>query len=102
MRQGPVVAILLASAALSAPLARAGEGGRRELPPDFRQLLPRGRIAAIDSPRFVSASAARIPGAAWVLGIVIDGEARAYSLNLLNQHEVVNDQVGGRSFAAVW
>jgi len=34
--------------------------------------------------------------------VEIDGQARAYSLNLLNRHEVVNDQIGGKSFAAVW
>ena len=34
--------------------------------------------------------------------VVIDGEARAYSLNLLNRHEVVNDRIGEQKFAAVW
>src|SRR5918994_6619811 len=98
MRHRPIVAVLFA--ALLAPLPGAQAGGRKELPPEFQQLLPRGRIAAIDSPRFVSGREARIPADAWVLGIVIEGEARAYSLNLLNRHEVVNDRVGGRSFAA--
>lgn len=95
-------AAILCTAVLSAKLAGAGEDGRKGLPPDFRRLLPRGRIAAIDAPRFVTARQARIPAGAWVLGIAIDGEARAYSLNLLNRHEVVNDHVGGHSFAAVW
>jgi hypothetical protein len=97
-----LAAAILCTVALSFPVAGWGEDGRKGLPPDFRQLLPRGRIAGIDSPRFVSASEAKIPDDAWVLGILIDGEARAYSLNLLNQHEVVNDRVGERSFAAVW
>ncbi len=38
----------------------------------------------------------------WVLGIVINGQARAYSLNLLNQHEIVNDVIDTTAFAAVW
>jgi hypothetical protein len=37
-----------------------------------------------------------------VLGVVIDGQARAFSLNLLNHHEVVNDQIGQTPYAAVW
>ena len=45
---------------------------------------------------------ANIPPDAWMLGIVVDGDARAYSLNLLNEHEVVNDRVGSRTLAAVW
>ena len=71
-------------------------------PPGYEQILPRGRIAAIDDPVYVSASAARIPDDAWVLGFELDGHAFAYSLNLLNAHEAVNDEVAGHSFAAVW
>lgn len=82
------------------------EGARSQskddLPDAYRQILPRGRIAAIMNPQFVSAEEADIPDNAWVLGVVIDGQARAYSLNLLNSHEVVNDQVGDTPFAAVW
>lgn len=73
-----------------------------EPPPGVEQLLPRGRIAAVFQPTFVSASEAEIADDAWVLGVAVDGEARAYSLNLLNAHEVVNDRIGERSFAAVW
>ena len=65
-------------------------------------LLPRGGIPAIFEPTFVSASEADIPDDAWILGIVIDTEAHAYSLNLLNEHEVVNDRLAGRPIAAVW
>jgi hypothetical protein len=49
----------------------------------------------------VPAAEADLPDDAWVLGVVLGGEARAYSLNLLNRHEVVNDRIGERSVAAV-
>lgn len=72
-------------------------------PPDgVTQLLPRNRIASIDDPAFVEAAQADIPDDAWVLGVELDGQARAYSLNILNHHEIVNDQVGEKPFAAVW
>lgn len=77
-------------------------GADDDLPSAFTQLLPRGRIASIDSPRFVPAEKAGLSPDAWVLGVVVGGEARAYSLNLLNSHEVVNDQIGEQTFAAVW
>ena len=51
---------------------------------------------------FVTADEAEIADDAWILGVVIDGQARAYSLNLLNRHEVVNDRINGKAFAAVW
>ena len=61
-----------------------------------------GQIAAISQPHFVAADSANIADDSWVLGVVIDGQARAYSLNLLNSHEVVNDRIGNTAFAAVW
>lgn len=73
-----------------------------DLPPEFQQLLPRGRIASIDQPVFVDAAAAEIDKDAWIVGVELDGEARAYSINLLNSHEVVNDKIGENAFAVVW
>jgi len=76
--------------------------GADEVPKGYQQIVPRGSIPAIDAPRFVTAAQARMPDAAWVLGVVVAGQARAYSLNLLNRHEIVNDRAGDTAFAAVW
>lgn len=77
--------------------------GADDAPPQaFKRYLPRGRIPSLDQPRFVPAKEARIPGEAWVLGVVLNGEARAYDLNLLTRHEVVNDRFGDQPVAAVW
>jgi hypothetical protein len=92
-----IAALAVASAGL-APVARAGD----ELPAEFKQIVPRGRIASVDEPRFVPAQKAKLAPEAWILGVVIEGQPRAYSLNLLNHHEVVNDRVGDTAFAAVW
>ena len=81
--------------------APASEGSDTP-PPGVEQLLARGAIAAIVEPEFVGADKAKIAPEAWVLGVEIEGQARAYSLNLLNRHEVVNDKIGERAFAAVW
>lgn len=87
---------------IPALLIPAGCATSEEVPEGVEQVLPRGRIAAVMNPQFVAAARADIPADAWVLGVVIDGEARAYSLNLLNHHEVVNDRIGDTPFAAVW
>ena len=92
-------AFAVAAAALSS-LAVALHA--EEPPPGVTQLLPRNRIASIDDPVFVAADEADIPDDAWIMGVIIGGEARAYSLNILNRHEVVNDRAGEKSFAAVW
>lgn len=74
----------------------------QDTPEGFERILPRGRIAALKQPEYVPASEAEIAPQSWVLGVVIDGEPRAYSLALLNAHEVVNDRIGDTNFAAVW
>ena len=89
--------------AVAAGLALTGCAATPEpLPEGVEQILPRGRIAAVFEPRFVTAAEADAPDDAWVLGVVIDGRAKAYSLNLLNRHEVVNDRFGDLPVAAVW
>ncbi len=75
---------------------------QEDLPKEFERIIPRGRIAAISSPTFVPARKASIGDDAPVLGVIIDGQARAFSLNLLNYHEVVNDQIDDTAYAAVW
>ena len=74
----------------------------QEVPDGFQQLLPRGGIPAIDNPQYVTADKAKISEGAYVFGVVIEGQPVAYSLNLLNSHEVVNDTIGKTNFAAVW
>ena len=39
-----------------------------------------------------------------VLGVIIDGKARAYPINQLTgpSREIINDTLGGRSIAATW
>jgi len=67
-------------------------------------LLPRDAIPAIDDPVFLNAEEADAEYSPdeEVLGVVFDGEARAYSVPLLSSHEIVNDTVAGRKIAVTW
>lgn len=71
--------------------------------PVIRMVKP-DRIRAIDEPESVTASAAdRFLGDDDpVLGLVMEGEARAYPLDYLNTHEIVNDRLGDTPIAATW
>jgi hypothetical protein len=69
---------------------------------DFQQILPRGGIPVVTNPVYVTAEEASIKDDTWVMGLVIGDQARAYSLNLLNHHEIVNDMIDTTAFAAVW
>ena len=65
---------------------------------------PRDGIPSIDDPKFVSPEAA----AGWladnepVISLEINGEARAYPLQILTWHEIVNDTVGGTPVAVTF
>jgi hypothetical protein len=66
-------------------------------------LLPADSIRAIDDPQFENAD--RIQDMApeeRVIGIEINGDSRAYPLNILSSHEIVNDVVGGEPVAVTW
>jgi hypothetical protein len=92
--------LLVLGAVSTMPLGAQHSGD--ELPEGVEQILERGRIAAVTEPEFVTATEADIPDGAWVLAAAINGVAKAYSLNLLNRHEVVNDRFGDLPVAAVW
>ncbi len=96
-----IVWIFYLSIIFSLSLANC-QSGLLDRPAGYEQILPRGRIAAITHPTYVPADQAVIAPDSWVLGVVIAGQPRAYSLNLLNSHEVVNDRIGDTHFAAVW
>ncbi len=68
----------------------------------IRTLLPFDAIPAITKPQFVSAIAAKLDDDAPVIGVTFNGESHAYSLYLLNGHEIVNDVVGGKKIATTW
>ena len=73
-----------------------------ELFNNFQHLLLRGQIPAIFEPKYVSANEADIDDDSWVFGVVVEEQSRAYSLNILNHHEIVNDCISESNFAVVW
>lgn len=67
---------------------------------DYAELLsggpPRDGIPSIDDPQFISGDAADwLADNEPVIALEIDGDARAYPLQILTWHEIVNDEVGG-------
>jgi len=64
---------------------------------------PRDGIPAIDKPKFLPGKAAAFmrPDDR-ILGIEINGTAKAYPIRILNWHEIVNDSIGNNSFAVTY
>ncbi len=66
----------------------------------------RDGIRSIDDPTFLTAAEAEqreemVPSE-FVIGVSINGESKAYPVNVLSQHEIANDTVGGRPIAITW
>ena len=67
-------------------------------------VLPRDAIPAITNPSFAPAREAKL----WmerteqVIGLEIGGENKAYPINVLSRHEIVDDVVGGKPVAVTW
>ena len=67
-------------------------------------VLGKDGIPAILDPEFIPANqaGAQMEPQERVLGVSINGDHRAYPLNLLSRHEIVNDTVGGVPVAVTW
>ena len=91
-----ILILLLATACASA------ENSEDYSEDKIRTLLPFDAIPAITEPQFVSAGAAKLDADAPVIGVNFNDESHAYSLYLLNGHEIVNDVVGGLNIATTW
>ena len=64
---------------------------------------PKDGIPSIDSPVFAAAAEADfIQNGDLILGVFTGGEARAYPINILNWHEIVNDIIGGKPVAVTY
>jgi len=85
----------------SQPLYNPVHAGE-ELPSGFRQLIPRDGIRPIYDPTFLSAAQTTWPDNTLVIGVEIDGDAKAYPVNFLTRREIVNDHVGRTPVLVTW
>lgn len=72
------------------------------LPEGFRQLLARDAIAPVYDPTFTIADAVDWPEESLVIGVDLEGEARAYPVGFLNRREIVNDDHRGIPTLVTW
>ncbi|MFP4174110.1 MAG: DUF3179 domain-containing protein [Candidatus Hydrogenedentota bacterium] len=64
---------------------------------------PKDGIPALTAPHHAPVSEADFLDAEdRVVGVSVEGEARAYPIRLLNWHEIVNDELAGEPFAVVY
>ena len=71
---------------------------------DIITVLGKDSIPSRDNPRFVGPVDAdrQMESFERVLGVSINDDHRAYPLNMLSRHEIVNEPVGGKPVAVTW
>lgn len=69
---------------------------------EYVQLRRRDDIPPVYAPQLVSAADAGLADDALVIGLVVNGSARAYPLGILYRREMVNDVVGGVPALVSW
>ncbi len=120
MRRPVLWAIVAAVALLAGAVAIAGrhsivrhpsgavlESGGTAFDPirsdEIQSILPQDAIPALIKPAYLTASqASDIYDQEEVIGVVINGDARAYPLSTLSAHEIVDDDIGGQPIAVTW
>lgn len=68
----------------------------------FSQLIPFDGIRPIYDPTFISAEAAGLQAGELVMGVAMDGEAKAYPVTVLRIREMVNDEMAGIPILVTW
>lgn len=67
-----------------------------------RDRIPRDAISPVYSPAFVSPDEASLRPEEIVMGLAINGDARAYPVGIMRVREMVNDEVGGTPVLVTW
>lgn len=87
----------------SSPAAAPLNNPRVEVPDVFvNWLLPWDGIRPIYDPQFASAAEAALDDGELVIGISIDGKAKAYPISVLRFREMVNDELAGIPTLVTW
>ena len=75
-------------------------------PPIGQQAVPRDAFPVFDDPEMVPAAKGEEMGVVFdrdpVIGVVLNGEAKAYPVTVMGVHELGNDTVGGVPITVEW
>lgn len=72
------------------------------LPGGFRQLLRRDAILPVYDPTFLPAAEQDWDDDTLVIGVALEGEAKAYPVSFLNRREMVIDSIAGIPVLVTW
>ena len=69
---------------------------------NFPQLIPPDGIRPVYDPTFAPASQVELQDEELILGVAIQGQAKAYPITVLRHREMVNDELAGIPMLVTW
>jgi len=97
----PVLAL-----AIARPGLRADDGvfSEKDFDEHMRQVVPRDAFPVLFDPPMVAAKdvGGKLRDEDLVIGIAMKDEAKAYPVQVMGVHELVNDEIGGVPIAVSW
>lgn len=63
---------------------------------------PRDAFQVLDNPKMTPAAKSKLVDSEYVIGVVVNGEAKAYTVRVMGSHELVNDICGKEPITASW
>lgn len=72
------------------------------MPDGYLQIVGRDLIRPVYDPKFVTGDEIGWPDDADVIGVEMDGDARAYPVGFLSGREIVNDEIAGDPILVTW
>lgn len=102
---GAVVALVMGVLVLGRAI-RLGDSGQQPRADEIVTATAKDGIRAIDDPVLITASEAeaaqQMVSGEFVIGVELNGDSKAYPVNILSFHEIVNDSVGGVPIAVTF
>lgn len=99
----------------AAPVAAAGNRRQKQQRPardlkdkqgDYerysRRAAPRDKFPVFDNPKMTAAADSTMDDNEFVIGVVCDGEAKAYPITVMGKHELGNDVCGKAHITVSW
>ena len=68
----------------------------------FSPMIPFDGIRPVYNPEFANADEAGLDDRELVMGVAINGQAKAYPITVLRSREMVNDELGGTPILVTW
>ncbi len=87
----------------SAPFDLLNPTGQKTVDPgQYRKLIARDVIVPVYEPNYVGPEEANLVDRELVMGVEVNGEAKAFPIGLIRNREIVNDTIGGVPLVITW